>query len=99
MEHAVRVEGQPQNGNPRRPVVLWAFQKLDGTWCVRREGELHDTAYASREDAMKAARLKGERCGSYRFYIHLPDGRITMELMNLSARHLSPDDTCVSNSV
>lgn len=63
--------------------VLWVFQDYDGHWRCRKEGDASDLAYASRSDAVAAARSFGESRGAYRLYLQLTHGRFTMELLNI----------------
>lgn len=70
---------------PLRVPVLWVFQDYDGHWRFRKEGDASDVAYASRRDAVAAARFFGERRGAYRLYLQLTHGRFAMELLNTGA--------------
>lgn len=75
----------PVEQAPRMPVVLWVYQDIDGLWRFRREGDLADCAYASRRDAMTAARMCGELAGSYWLNLQRLDGRFMLELLNTRA--------------
>ena len=70
---------------PEAVAVLWVFQDYDGRWRFRKEGDASDLAYASRRDAVAAARSLGERAGAYRLYLQLTHGRFALELLNTGA--------------
>ncbi len=79
--------------------MLWVFQDYDGRWRFRKEGDASDLAYASRGDAVAAARSAGESAGAYRLYLQLTDGRFALELLNTGAIKRRDSNTIVEGGL
>jgi len=56
------------------PAVFWIFQKYDGRWYVRLEGEPGEHGFADRQSAQDLAKVAAARCRSYRIFSQQDDG-------------------------
>lgn len=56
------------------PAVFWIFQKDDGRWYVRLEGEPGEHGFADRQSAQDLAKIAAARCRSYRIFSQQDDG-------------------------
>ena len=54
--------------------VFWIFQKNDGRWYVRLEGDHGEESFADRDSALGFAKVGAARCRSYRIFIQRDDG-------------------------
>ncbi len=57
-----------------RPAVFWIFEKDDGRWYVRLEGDAGERGFADRQAAQDFAKVVAARCCSYRVFAQQDDG-------------------------
>ena len=73
-----------------KPAVYWLFVAEDGAWLIRREGDLDDQVFETRDQALAAIQLVVARCSSYRLYLQGADGRIARSSHNWPSRGSIP---------
>jgi hypothetical protein len=73
------------------PAVYWLYSGADGNWHLRREGELDERCYSSREMALRALQLAVIRCASYCLFLEGLDGRFIKEMYNWLLPQIRPD--------
>jgi hypothetical protein len=60
-----------------RPAVFWIFQKNDGRWYVRLEGDAGEHGFTDRQAAQDFAKVIAARCRSYRAFTQGDEGSFT----------------------
>lgn len=63
-------------------LVLWVFRAGDGQWAVRREGDVNERHFPSRDVAVEFAHCMADASGGYKLFIQLVGGRFATEYRN-----------------
>jgi len=63
-------------------LVIWVFREGDGQWAVRREGDVNEQSFPSRDVAIEFARCMASASIGYKLFIQLAHGHFAVEYRN-----------------
>lgn len=63
-------------------LVVWVFRDGDGGWTVRREGDINERHFSSRDHAVDFAHCLADASAGYKLFIQLSSGRFTTVYRN-----------------
>jgi hypothetical protein len=63
-------------------LVVWVFRDGDGEWMVRREGDVNERRFSSRNHAVEFAHCLADASIGYKLFLQLSGGGFATEYRN-----------------